>query len=211
MCCNLSTKDLSNLEHYKHSVVVINFEQKEWQFAPWIPHSKGDRAICDQNTFPNLSLQDESKLIRLQGYAGWQQQAQWREVKNNAELQVNFVKNFQKRLIELEKEYNEFIVLYNLVRGQRNKYTRIMEVCCTILPCFLCKLLKQCFFLLGYWHSKKLCEALKNKKPRQVHIKALWLCTSQQFADNRLLDRLVVQSKVKFLASHIHCPNSHLN
>jgi hypothetical protein len=114
---------------------VINFEQKEWQFAPWIPHSKGDRAICDQNTFPNLSLQDEIKLIRLQGYAGWQQQAQWREVKDNAELQVNFVKNFQKRLIELEKEYNEFIVLYNLVRGQRNKYARVMEVCCTIVPC----------------------------------------------------------------------------
>ncbi|KAH8938348.1 hypothetical protein BDL97_16G077700 [Sphagnum fallax] len=72
-------------------------------------------------------VNDLSNVYARLVQAAAKKQTQWKEVKDNAELQVNFVKNFQKRLIELEKEYKEFIVLYNLVRGQRNKYARVME------------------------------------------------------------------------------------
>ncbi|CAK9196870.1 unnamed protein product [Sphagnum troendelagicum] len=52
--------------------------------------------------------------------------AKWKEVKDNIEIQGNSLNNFQKRVIEFEKEYKEFTVLYKLIRGQCNKYVQLL-------------------------------------------------------------------------------------
>ncbi|CAK9196805.1 unnamed protein product [Sphagnum troendelagicum] len=52
--------------------------------------------------------------------------AKWKEVKDNIEIQGNSLNNFQKKVIEFEKEYKEFTVLYKLIRGQCNKYVQFL-------------------------------------------------------------------------------------
>ncbi|CAM6066710.1 unnamed protein product [Sphagnum tenellum] len=52
--------------------------------------------------------------------------AKWKEVKDNIEIQGNSLNNFQKKVIEFEKEYKEFTVLYKLIRGQCNKYVQLL-------------------------------------------------------------------------------------
>jgi hypothetical protein len=57
-----------------------------------------------------------------------QQHAKWKEVKDDIEIQGNSLNNFQKRVIEFEKEYKEFTILYKLIRGQCNKYVQLLAV-----------------------------------------------------------------------------------
>lgn len=60
-------------------------------------------------------------------FVKWQY-AQWRETKYKVGLQENFMKNFEKRVVEIERQYKDALALYNLVRSQRNKFASFVTV-----------------------------------------------------------------------------------
>lgn len=60
-------------------------------------------------------------------FVKWQH-AQWRETKDKVGLQENFMKNFEKRVVEIERQYTDALALYNLVRSQRNKFASFVTV-----------------------------------------------------------------------------------
>lgn len=45
------------------------------------------------------------------------------------ELVKGFKENFDKRLVEITKEYNEAVALNSIICGQRNKFGNLVKVC----------------------------------------------------------------------------------
>jgi hypothetical protein len=41
----------------------------------------------------------------------------------------DFKENFDKRLVEITKEYNEAVALNGIICGQRNKFGNLVKVC----------------------------------------------------------------------------------
>lgn len=52
----------------------------------------------------------------------------WKQTVEKIEVEENFIRSFHKRLKELQKRHEEELVLYNVIRSQRNKYMNLFRV-----------------------------------------------------------------------------------
>lgn len=60
----------------------------------------------------------------------WEQYAQWKETVSKIEYVKAFKENFDKRLEEIKKEYDEAVALNSIMRGQRNHFDKLVKVLC---------------------------------------------------------------------------------
>ncbi|CAK9231393.1 unnamed protein product [Sphagnum troendelagicum] len=51
------------------------------------------------------------------------------QIMERVTIETSFSESFQKRILELQKRYNEGQALYNLMRSQQNNYTKLIESC----------------------------------------------------------------------------------
>jgi hypothetical protein len=58
-----------------------------------------------------------------------EQYSLWKETVAKMEFIKDFKENFDKRLVEITKEYNEAVALNGIICGQRNKFGNLVKVC----------------------------------------------------------------------------------